>query len=166
MDDKELSLEKRIYNGTTNLFFFSILSLLNAVLLLIKSDLVFSFSAFLPQILITYGYYGAELRGDVAPLVVFSILAFIFLGCSLCCSLIATKKRDFLLPGMLLVIVDSVVMLIYFIGNLRMLVAVSLGSMLVQVFFHGWILWYIICAYGAHRSLCKKKKLPEGSFQR
>lgn len=152
-----LILKRNIQNGISNLFFFIILSAINMVLIFVGSDVTFTFSAYLPEFLISLGQVVKAETGNISPLIIFTILAILFLIGCLISALLAKKRPGWLMLATALVGIDTLIMLAIMLPQIGNLMATSPISIIIYIVFHIWILFYLINALIANDKL---KKLP------
>jgi len=145
--------ERNIKNGSANLIYFSLFTIVNIVLLLVDSNLSFLFSAYIPQLMIAIGQGFAAATGSNGPLIVFSVLSVLFVGGCILSAVLSKKKTGWLILGAVLTTLDTVLMLV--------VVLPSIGDFLVDgllsILFHAWILYYVFNALISYQKL---KALP------
>ena len=145
--------ERNIRNGSANLIYFALFTVVNLVLLLVNANLSFLFSAYIPQLMIAIGQGFASATGSIGPLIVFAVLSFLFVAGCILSAVLSKKKTEWLILGAVLTTLDTVLMLV--------VVLPSIGDFLVDgllsILFHAWILYYVYNALISHRKL---KALP------
>ncbi len=128
------SNEERIYYSCRiNILVMIGFTLINVILLALKSNTYFLFSAYIPLFLYTLG---VELSG---PYIVmgFALAMFVILLYFIC-FLMSKKKYVWMIVALVLFSIDTLFFLynIYLIG--------FEANVLLDLFFHGWVLFYMI----------------------
>lgn len=126
-------------------------TLINIVLLFAESDSFFLFSAMLPYLAVIFG----TVIGGTGALVGGIAVAIVILGVYFVLWLFSKKKPDFMIPLLVLFILDTLCTLGFY------LIAWDLSAVL-NLIFHGWVIYYLAMGirYGQ-----KLKRLPEQQAQ-
>ena len=137
----------------SNLLFLIIFTIINIVLIATKADLYFLFSAFVP---FWIAYLGALFGGEAflsAPVFYIMLaIAFLILVVYFLCWLFSKKHIAWLIVALALFIVDTVCLLALF------LLSGDMMSGWMDIFFHAWVLYYLISGVVAYFKL---KRIPE-----
>jgi hypothetical protein len=147
------TLLRRIAISRGNLLLMTVLTIANIVAYWFDWSFRLPFSAFLPYTIFDFGYYFSVEFSDLTLLyagIVLSamVLLLYFLG------YILSKNRPGWLTAMLaMYIFDTIVMIFLYIT-----VFYFDGSMILDVLFHAWVLYYLINGVLAVKKL---KNLPE-----
>lgn len=156
MEQKE-RLMKKFSSGRSNLLAMTILTLVNIVLIAVKAEFGFTFSAFVPQILAAFGteiYTETSLSVYIIAgvgLAVFST-AIYFL-----CYVKSKKNGGWIVASLVLFILDTAALLLYCLLFFEI-------SYLIDVAFHAWVLYYLISGTSAYFNL-KKIVAMESAYQ-
>ena len=153
-ENQRAVLDRNIRNGISNLWFFILLSAINAILSFANSSFSFIFSAVLPEYLVALGQYLKNETGNRTVLLVFVLLGLLFLGLCILSAILAKKTPGWLWLGIVLILFDSAFFL--FICVVNGLENNILGN-LIRLAFHIWMLYYL---FKAVSSLKKLKSLP------
>jgi len=152
-----LLYQRNIKSGSSNLLIFSIFTIINIILIFIDANLSFLFSAYIPQFMIAIGRAFADTTGSNGLLIVFSVIAGLYvIGCILS-AVLANKKTEWLILGAVLVTLDTVLMLIDILPSIAAFLADDTVSLVILLLFHAWILYYIVNALVSYKKL---KMLP------
>ena len=148
-------LSRAVALGSSNLFLFAILTVVNMVLTVAKADISFSFSAEIPPILFAYGVSAAAEAG-AAVAAVFFVLGLIFAGFIFLCAALSKKKPGWLIAGLVYTVVDLLLAMGFYIPP-TLAGLVSPMSLIFSLAFHIWMIYYLVKGISAASKL---KKLP------
>lgn len=126
---------------------FVILTFVNLFLIAINSSISFPFSATVPQVLFSIGWYSQDLVLPVSSIVLILsgiIGAVIYLGLYL----LALKRTWPVLTTLILVSIDTIVLIVLSIGDFT--------NSIIDIAFHLWVLWSIIQLYRTRRRIKKE----------
>ncbi|MBQ3490657.1 MAG: hypothetical protein IJA86_08715 [Clostridia bacterium] len=147
--------------GRGNLLLVVIFTLINVILICFGQDMYFLFSATLPYVIAVFGaifcgmmpdeYYddpeAYRQIFDSSKIYIFAAVAVAIIALYFICFLFSGKRAGFLIAAMVMFSLDTLFML-FFYGF----------SMLVDILFHAWVLFYLIKGVYAHYKL---KQMPE-----
>lgn len=149
-------------NSRFNLLLLVAFTLVNIIFVITKSDLYFLFSATVPYYLAVYGLFWTGHLPDAVPkgqkidilpdsfLVVMLVIAAVILLLYLLFFFLSKKHPAFLIAALVFFAIDCIYML-YTVFSTGFEV-----SSLIDIAFHGWVLYYLISGVIASRKL----KLP------
>jgi len=162
MNQKQYSIprllyERNIKNGSANLLYFSIFTVINIVLLFINANLSFLFSAYIPPVLIAIGRDYAAITGSNGPLIVFGVISVLYVACCVLSSVMANKKPMWLILGAVMTTLDTALMLVDILPVIGDYLANDIISLVILLLFHAWILYYVFNALISYKKL---KALP------
>lgn len=147
------ALLRRIQISRGNLILMVVFTVVNIVSYWFEFGFLFPFSAFLPFTIFDFGYYfSAELSDPNLFIIAIAIASFIVLVYLL--GYFLSKKKPGWLTFMLVMYIFDTVVMIY----LFTVVFVFNGSMILDILFHVWVLYYLINGVIAFNKL---KALPE-----
>jgi len=147
------TLQRRIQISRGNLILMAVFTIVNILAYWFEFRFMLPFSAFLPFTIFDFGYYFSMELNDPAlftigiALASFIILVY-FLGYFL-----SNKKPGWLTFMLIMYVFDTVVMIYLFT-----MIFVFNGSMILDILFHVWVLYYLINGVIAVNRL---KALPE-----
>lgn len=148
-------LSRAVALGSSNLFLFAILTVVNMVLTVAKADISFSFSAEIPPILFAYGVSAAAEAG-AAVAAVFFVLGLIAVGFIFLCAALSKKKPGWLIAGLVYTVIDLLLAMGFYIPP-TLAGLVSPMSLIFSLAFHIWMIYYLVKGISAASKL---KKLP------
>ncbi|MDE5604549.1 MAG: hypothetical protein K2I73_03075 [Eubacterium sp.] len=148
-------LQKRINTAKTSIILVAVLTIANTVLIAINSDMVFTFSAYVPQ-LVTFIF--ADMAADMQEksylyigIAIAILMALIYVALWLG----AKKKNVFIIVALVLFGIDSAVLL-YDISSYFQ------ASYFIDIAFHAWVIYDLILGIIAYSKL---KKIPVEEMQ-
>ena len=131
-----LSLPVRRYRGARNsLLLMMIMTVVNTVLAAVGSYTYFVFSDYLSYYLALFGRVYFEELGEPLYLIIGCVAAAIVLLPYLLCWIFSKKRRGWLIAALVLFIIDTLGMF-YLYG--------FAPDMLINIFFHAWVIFYLI----------------------
>ncbi len=154
---KDVLYQRNLKAASSNLLLFAVLSVVNVLLLLSGAGISFTFSAFLPEFLIGHGAEFSAMSGSNGPLVVFSVIAVIFIVGCIVSALLAKKRPLWLILGLVLALVDTVCMVLIIVPIIDVYLQNGVVSLVIYFLFHAWVLYYLINGLVSYSKL---KKLP------
>ena len=147
--------EAQYVRARGNLLAMLLLTLANVVLMIAEAQVSFLFSAILPQVAVTYGWYlDAWLGGSTYTWIAYAISVLI-IGIFALSYFLSKKHRGWMTAALVLFSVDCLV-LVYWI---------YLGFMvedILDIAFHVWVLYYLISGVVAAAKLKKLPPVPVG----
>lgn len=145
MDDRA-KLENQYKTARSNLLAMTVLSAVNVVLLLLKADISFLFSAIFPALAVQVGLLGGEAIGGACFAAAFLVVGFygVFY-------VFSKKYKPFMLAALVFFAVDTLLLL-------WMLTLSFEAAWVINIAFHVWVLWYL--ARGVQAWL-KLRSLPD-----
>lgn len=150
-------------NARNNLMLAIVFTAVNMILMVAGSDTYFLFSAFVPYMLVVFGalfggmapeeYYESGLltpgAGDPTVFYVLLAIAVVILALYFVCWLLSKNRHvGWLIFALVLFAIDTVLMLL----------SGDVTESIIDIVFHGWVLFCLISGISAHFKL---KKLPE-----
>lgn len=145
--------QRRIQSARGNLILMVVFTIANIISYWFEFGFMLPFSAFLPFTIFDFGYYfSIELNDPSLFITGIAIASFIILIYVLGYFL-SKKKPGWLTPMLAMYIFDTLVMIYLFTG-----VFIFNGSMILDILFHIWVLYYLINGVIAVNKL---KRLPE-----
>jgi len=141
-------IEKKFEISRRNLLSVSILSLLNMLLSLLNANISFLFSATAPLFLFEVGRMFSEEMGMPALLMVSAVIALVMIAAYGVCYFLAKKYRAFMLVALIFFSIDTVFLLW----------TLTLGfdfSIMLDIAFHAWVLYYLAVGTKAWSDLNK-----------
>ena len=149
--------------GRGNLLLVVIFTLINVILISFGQETYFLFSATLPYVIAVFGAIFCGMMPDEyyddsdayrqmfesSKIYIFVAVAVAIIALYFICFLFSGKRVGFLIAALTMFSLDTVFML-FFYGF----------SMILDIFFHAWVLFYLIRGVSAHFKL---KKMPEDS---
>ena len=149
--------------GRGNLLLVVIFTLINVILISFGQETYFLFSATLPYVIAVFGAIFCGMMPDEyyddsdayrqmfesSKIYIFVAVAVAIIALYFICFLLSGKRVGFLIAALTMFSLDTVFML-FFYGF----------SMILDIFFHAWVLFYLIRGVSAHFKL---KKMPEDS---
>ncbi|MDE6659071.1 MAG: hypothetical protein K2K01_03010 [Eubacterium sp.] len=154
MQDIE-KLKKRINTAKTSIILVAVLTIANTILIAVNADMVFTFSAHVPQ-LVTFMFseIAVEMQeksylyiGIAIAILMSLIYVALWLG--------AKKKNSFMVVALVLFSIDSAVLLY------DLLLAFD-ASFIIDIAFHAWVIYDLILGISAYSKL---KKIPAEELQ-
>ena len=130
----------------SNLLLMVIFTVVNIVLLYTGSESMLLFSASIPYILVAMGVFGGNFELFVFGMIVSVVLIVLYF----LCWLLSKKHPGWLIVALVLFILDILAMVGLFL-------LAEEASGIVDVLFHGWVLYYLIIGI---ISAAKLKKMP------
>jgi len=150
--------QRNLKAASSNLLVFAILSAVNMVLVLTGSSITFTFSAYLPEMLVVLGQEIKLMTGKGGALAVFIVISLLFIVACVVSALLAKKRPLLLILGLVLVAGDTVLMLIDILPVISLWIEAGMTvSLLIYFLFHAWILYYLINGLVSYSKL---KALP------
>lgn len=141
-----------------NLLLLLVFTAINLVLLVANSDIMFLFSAITPYFIAQFGIELAEYIP--ASMGICFVIALAILAVYLLCYLFSKKSFGWIIAALVLFSIDSVMLL-----GLMLLGLGSLGVFdLINLAFHGWVLYYLISGVNAGAKLKTSTAVPGGAF--
>jgi len=143
-------LTKKFETSRKNLLWVAIFSVVNILLMLLRANITFLFSASFPVLVIELGQILSEELGYSPLLLIAAIISFVSISLYAVCYFLAKKHRVFILVALILFSIDT----------LFLIWIITLGfelSILLDVAFHIWILYYLITGT---RTWAVLRKLP------
>jgi hypothetical protein len=141
--------EKKYAEARTNLLVMAGLTLVNLVLILIEADITFTFSAFMPQVLLAVGSVMQQETGITLFMVVGATVAVLSVGIYFLCWILSKKRAGWMIAAMVLFILDSL--------SMPLMLGGFDASVVIDIVFHAWVLYYLIT--GVHAA-SKLRELP------
>jgi hypothetical protein len=125
-------------NARKNLFSVVIFTLINLILTAFNADVSFLFSATLPQIVYEMGeLFDTEIGSSIFTIIGF-VIAFIMIVAYFVLYAFSKRVRAFILVALIFFCIDSVILL-FLIFDMEFS-----ASFLLDIAFHGWVLYYLI----------------------
>ncbi|MBO5270945.1 MAG: hypothetical protein J6B77_09170 [Clostridia bacterium] len=157
-------MERQYASSRANLLLAVIFTLINLVMLVLGTGTYFLFSIFIPYYLANTGWYlcgkcPADWYEDAEPfeffdtsfLVVMLVIAFVMLAFYGLAWGLSKKRVGWLIAALVFFIIDTVLMLVIYLD------AGLDFSVIIDILFHAWVLYYLIQGIRAH---IKLKDLP------
>jgi len=147
---KRGNIEKTLENSRKNLLLVIVFSLINVLLSLFNSTVTFLFSASFPWYVLEFGKTLAQEFDSSLLVTIAAIISFVAISLYGICYLLAKKHRIFILFALILFSLDT----------LFLLWTITLGfdaSVLIDIAFHAWVMYYLIADTKAWLDL---KKAP------
>jgi hypothetical protein len=152
MDKTEITRHETIFEKSRkNLLAVVVLTIVNLMLIALNADISFLFSATLPQLLLAIGKSMSSEGEDVIYMAVGLVLACLILLPYLIFWLLSKRMKVFLLAALIYFGIDSLVLL-FLIVDMEFTI-----SLLFEIAFHGWILYYLIVGVRAWFNLRRVK---------
>ena len=144
-------LKKRVNTAKTTIILVAVLTIANIVLILIESDMVFTFAAFIPQLVITI-FAGIAADQGVNSLIIYIGIAIAILMALIYVALwLGAKKKDsFIIAALVFFGLDTAVLLYGLLLSFD-------TSYIIDVVFHAWVIYDLILGVSAYSKL---KKMP------
>jgi hypothetical protein len=157
-------LESKFAGARHNLLLVAVFSLINIILLATNSNTYFLFSAYIPYVLVDLGmafcgmypaeYYGGDFAGyafmDKSFFVITLVVAVVILALYLLCwHLSKQNKVGWLIFALVFFSIDT--------GLMLLINGIAIES-LIDIVFHGWVIFSLVSGIVAHNKL---KNLPE-----
>ena len=152
MSTKQL-LQRRIQISRGNLILMIVLTVSNIVSYWLELGFMLPFSAFLPFTIFDFGYYFSIELNDPSLFIIGIALATLIILVYILGYFKSKKNPGWLKIILGMYIFDTVVMIYLFTG-----VFIFNGSMLLDILFHVWVLYYMINGVNAFNKL---KTLPQ-----
>ena len=165
------ALTNKFNTARINLVAVVIFTAINIVMLATGAGSYFLFSASVPYVITTYGlllcgmlpeeyYEGLEGMFFLDPSFFYITLAVsvLILAMYLLCFFLSKKKISWLKTALILFIIDSVVMILYYGIDL---------SMILDYVFHGYVIYILISGINAHKklkSMPKEEEIIEATY--
>ncbi len=143
-------LQKRVNTSKHTIILVAVLTIVNTVLIAVNADMVFTFSAYVPQ-LVTFIF--ADMAADLQAesyfyigiaIAVFMALLYLALWFG------AKKKAGFLIVALVLFGIDTAILLFDLVSYFD-------SSFIIDVVFHAWVIYDLILGISSYLKL---KKLP------
>jgi len=147
MNERE-KLTRKYQTARGNLLTMTIFSAVNVVLLIIDAGRSFLFSSYIPQVAYSYFAYGAP----KSPLMGI-LIGLAFIGLLLLCYLLSKKEPAWMLCAAALFLIDTVFLFVW-----MQKAGLEVSSMLIDIAFHAWVLYYLVLGVHAASAL---RRLPE-----
>ena len=143
-------LQKRVNTARHTIILVAVLTIVNTILIAADADLVFTFSAYVPQ-LVTFIFadMAAEMQANsylYIGIAIAILMALIYLALWLG----AKKKTGFLIVALVLFGIDSAILLLDLVSYFE-------ASYIIDIVFHAWVIYDLILGVSAYSKL---KKLP------
>lgn len=149
--DKVLKLKKWIKTAKSTILIVAVLTIVNTVLIAVNADTVFTFSAYIPQ-LITAVFAELALEEGNNSLIFIGAAISIFIALIYVAIWQGSKKKDSLITvSLVLFSIDSGVLLFDAVSYFDV-------SFIIDIFFHGWVIFDLIMGVSSYSKL---KKMPE-----
>ena len=149
MQDIE-KLKKRVRTAKTTILLVAVLTIANIVLIVIESDMVFTFSAFIPQFVITI-FAGIAAEQGISSLVYIGIAIALLMALIYLALWLGAKKKDgFIIAALVFFGLDTAVLLLGLVSYFD-------KSYIIDVVFHAWVIYDLILGVSAYSKL---KKMP------
>lgn len=149
-------LKKRVNTAKTTIILVAVLTIANTVLIAINADMVFTFSAYIPQfVTFLFADLAADLQ-DKTDLYIGVAIAILMALIYVALWFGAKKKDSFIAVALVLFGIDTAFML-YF----DVIVYFDISSV-IDILFHGWVVFDLIMGIHAYSKL---KKMPAEEMQ-
>ncbi len=133
----------------SNLLAVVAFSVINLLLMVLKADVYFLFSATVPLFVAAVGAaLTAELSTPV-PYIASAILALAIIGIYLVCYFQSKKKRGWLVAALVLFSLDCVFLLLTFSAD-----------SIIDILFHAWMMYYLIVGVKNARQALEEPEMP------
>lgn len=147
------TLQRRIQSARGNLILMVVFTIANIISYWFEFGFMLPFSAFLPFTIFDFGYYFSIELNDPSLFITGIALASFIILIYVLGYFLSKKKPGWLTSMLAMYIFDTVVMIYLFTG-----VFVFNGSMILDILFHIWVLYYLINGVIAVNKL---KALPQ-----
>ena len=154
-------LERRYNSARINLLLMIVLTAINAAIYFTDVNISFLFSASVPIYSLLYGYL-FESYGVSGALTVGIAVAVVTLALYLLCWFLSKKKRGWMTAALVLFVIDCAALGFVMWDLIPANSDLNVGTFLVEILFHIWILVTLILGVVA---AAKLKKLPEQTPQ-
>ncbi len=142
--------QRRYFTCRSNLLVMTVFTLANLILVALDVDFSLSFSAILPLFLCSFGKELAAKTGAAALFPLAIVLAALLILLFFLCWLFSAKRYGWLIPALVFYAADTVLLL-------SMITPERLLTMIIEIVFHAWVLYYLIAGIIAGRRLTKEK---------
>ena len=147
---KHSEAAKKFETSRKQLLLVVLFSAINVLLVLFRINLSFLFSASFPLFIAQFGQMLSQETGGLLPLLIAAMFSFSIVFLYWLCYVLAKKYRVFILVALILFSIDT----LFLIWSLTF----GLGlSIILDVAFHAWVMYYLIIGTKAWSDL---KKLP------
>lgn len=150
-----INAEKNFTKSRNNLLAVVLFSLVNVVLTLFNAEISFLFSATFPMVSIGFGTALFEETGSNVFMIIGIIIALISIAFYGLCFLLSKKNKAFILVAFVFFVMDTLLLILF-------IVIAFDASILLDIVFHAWILYYLIIGVKASSDL---KKMPPEEAQ-
>lgn len=137
--------EKQYAGARANLLMMTLLTCVNVVLLALRTGTTFLFSASIPQV--AYAFFSTGARDQSASGLLIGAL---FIGLFLLCYFLSKGNPHWMTAAAALFALDTLFLVVWLIAYTD-----SLLSNVMDILFHGWVLYYLILGVRAARKLAK-----------
>jgi hypothetical protein len=138
-------LVAKVNKSRSNIFAMIVFSIVNAVLVIFNATINFPFSIIFPTISIEIGKILRVETNSPAPYYIAIALSVICVGVYFLFHFLSKKSPVFYIALLVLFSVDSILLLIFTALAFEI-------SLLIDIAFHGWVMYYIVMAV-----ICSKK---------
>lgn len=152
MNEMLAKLNKQYAQARTNLIMMVIFTAVNVALFFMNASLYFPFSAFVPQLVTQLGDGIYLETGEVLPLIIAMVISFVFLLLFLLCHLLSKKHGSWIVAALVLFSLDTLIFGCFFVF---LMLDEFDASLLIDVAFHAWVLYYLVQGVIAMKKLGK-----------
>ena len=139
--------EQNYQRARANLLVMTLLTVLNIILIVADSTISFPFSAIIPQLAVIAGIYLLE-ESFWAVIVIGISIAAISMAVYFLCYFFSRKYFGWMIGALCLFSLDTLVCLLYTVVFFDVIY-------LIEIAFHGWVLYYLILGVASGRKLGK-----------
>ncbi|MCL2356259.1 MAG: hypothetical protein FWC70_03730 [Defluviitaleaceae bacterium] len=137
----------------SNLLLVVVLTVVNIFLLAFGTEFNLLFSATIPQLITAFGVGIADEIGSGAIAVIAVVIALAATSVYLICWALSKRTRIFILVALVIFSIETIVFLIVTLGGL--IVGLFSFWTVIELAFHGWILYYLVIGTIAWSKLSK-----------
>ncbi len=127
---------KRMKTASAVAIVFSSFTVINYILLICGQEYVLPLSGFLPQYLLSFGEYSSDILGNGLHNIFFNALSALITLTLVISSALSVKYKAFLVPVLVITVIDTVFMAFHFTVNLALLINTNPIGMALQALFH------------------------------
>lgn len=142
------TLEKQIAISRSNLLLMTILTIVNIIAYWFNSSFILPYSAFLPYTIFDFGAYFAVEAQDPSLFWIGLVLSALIIGIYFLGYFLSKHKPQWLTFMLAMYIFDTVVMIFLFTS-----VFLFSPIMIIDILFHGWVLYYLVIGVLAVKKL-------------
>ncbi|MDE6111505.1 MAG: hypothetical protein K2F65_06265 [Eubacterium sp.] len=143
-------LKKRVNTAKHAIILVAVLTIVNTILIAVNADLVFTFSAYVPQF-VTFIFADMAAEMQTKSYLYIGIAIAILVGLIYLALWFGAKKKDgFIIVALVLFGIDSAVLLYHLVSYFD-------SSFIIDVAFHAWVIYDLILGISAYSKL---KKMP------